>query len=176
VSVIAALGVLGYGYWFASTHASLHVQVDAAGSDVELGAILPGREYGLLDAHGTELARALGDEHYHYLHLSHPTAGDCHRFESAAFSASSARRAWFDCFAQISSWIPKWIDSVRMVRSTDRSCDGRAPVPARVRDWGADWWFWWVPHPHIGGKPYRYYSLRLRVDEAGCPVGDDGEP
>ena len=42
----------------------------------------------------------------------------------------------------------------------------RLPVTSHKSN--GDWWLWWVPLPHIGGKPLTYYSLSIYVDGTNC--------
>jgi len=36
------------------------------------------------------------------------------------------------------------------------------------------WWLWWLPHPHIGGKPYTVYSASLKIDPLACAATELG--
>jgi hypothetical protein len=31
---------------------------------------------------------------------------------------------------------------------------------------------WWIPTPHLGGKPYTYFTLTLRIDSRNCLVAN----
>ena len=44
-------------------------------------------------------------------------------------------------------------------------------VPAISQKSNGDWWLWWVPLPHIGGKPLTYYSMFIHVDGINCAAG-----
>jgi hypothetical protein len=41
-------------------------------------------------------------------------------------------------------------------------------VPINLHENREDWWLWWVPLRHIGGKPFTYFSLSISVDGANC--------
>jgi hypothetical protein len=167
--VIAILigGILGYGYWHAHTHASFHVQLDFKDADGQKPRPIPGAEIIFLDAEGSVLAKGISDAHYNYVHLIHPTAGDCHEIEKSAPSSKEARESWQECFEHLSTWIPDWAGKVRQVDLRARGCRLKN-IPVTVSRYNSDWYLWWVPHPHIGGKPYAYYSLRLTIAEKDC--------
>nr|WP_067291157.1 hypothetical protein [Marinobacterium profundum] len=166
LSVLIALVVLGYGYWHGATHAAFSISVQVSGSAVGQGFV-PGAEIILRDAAGLELARGRTDTHYNFVRLVHPLVGDCFAAEQAAVGSSAGLNAWQRCFEQQARWIPRWADRVHSVSLNTPSCDGPA-VPVRVRKYAADWLLWWVPLPHVGGKPYTYYSLSLKVPENRC--------
>ena len=41
------------------------------------------------------------------------------------------------------------------------------PVPVTSKLY-TDWWFWWVPLPHMGGRPIAHFAMSLHVDSAKC--------
>ena len=120
-----------------------------------------------IDASGEVLAAGFNDEQHNYLHLIHPTVGDCHAIERAATTSSEGRSAWQDCYEALSTWTSTWIKQVRQVAVTHGECSYDVN-PVDVSEYYADWYLWWVPLPHVGGTPYRHYRLTIEIDESNC--------
>jgi hypothetical protein len=167
--VLIATAVLGYGYWQGATHATFYISVQASGGAAGGQGFVPGAELILRDAKGRELARGRNDERYNFVRLSHPQLGDCHAAEQAATTGTQARTAWQACFEQQARWIPRWAEKVQSISLRTPDC-GWVSVPVKVHKYGADWLLWWVPLPHVGGKPYTYYSLNVSLPEQSCAV------
>jgi len=159
--------ILGYGYWHSLTHGASHIQLDFRDDSNGPQQCHPKVEFDFLDAKGHLLAHGISDEHYNFVHLIHPEVDDCHAVEQSASVSESSRNAWQVCFEQLSTWIATWTSPVPQVNvNTDRCAWMNLPVA--VSETNSDWMLWWVPHPHIGGKPYTYYSVYLTVDESHC--------
>jgi len=158
--------ILGYGYWHSATHASFYVGLKYKKIDGQQPKTMPKTEVLFLDSAGRVLARGISDEKYNYVHLIHPEVGDCHQVEKSAHSSKDAEEAWQNCFEKMSTWIPMWAGQVRQVELKTQRCPVKIPVT--VSRWNSDWYLWWVPLPHVGGKPYAYYSLSIIVDENDC--------
>lgn len=167
LGLVVAL-VLGYGYWHGTTHGAFSITLRLP-ADKEQGirGFVPGADVILRDAMGLELARGRTDSQYNFVRLVHPQVGDCNVAEQAAMGSTAGRSAWQTCFEAQARWIPRWADRVHSVSLSTPNCDGPA-VPVRVRKYAADWLLWWVPLPHVGGKPYTYYSLSLKMPEPPC--------
>jgi hypothetical protein len=168
LAVIAALigGVLGYGFWHQRTHATLSISVRDA-SQPRAYRTLPQVRLRLLDAHGRELAQAgSGDDGI--VALTAPQEFSCRAIERRASASAEARAAWQRCFDAQSRFIAVWIERLDATDVAVGRCRLRAKL--RVDRSGDDWWLWWVPLPHVGGTPYRHYSVNLTVDEADCVV------
>lgn len=172
-------GVLGYGWWQASTHASFHADFRLLNHQrpSTQEPVMPGAQVHFLDAGGDTLAQGVNDELHNYIHLIHPEVGDCHDLERAATTSSDGRAAWQACYETLSSWTASWIRKVRQVAVRLEDCQF-APRPAEVAEYYADWYLWWLPLPHVGGTLYRHYRLRMEVDMENCSGGGadgDGE-
>lgn len=159
--------ILGYGFWHSLTHAAFHIQLNFEDHGNKLQKPYPHIEVDFLDAEGQWLAHGVSDEQYSYVHLIHPEAGDCHAVEHSSSIMESGRNAWQVCFEQLSTWIATWGNKVHQVDLKTDRCAWRN-IPVSVSRNNPDWMLWWVPHPHIGGKPYTYYRLYLTVDESNC--------
>ncbi len=63
----------------------------------------------------------------------------------------------------MATWIPQWAGKVKQV---DVVYQGQifAEIPVNVSVYNSDWYFWWVPLPHIGGRPYTYYRASITVE------------
>lgn len=160
------VSVLGYGYWHSSTHATFHVSLDVnRGIDNDLISMLE-IKIQFLDEKGVALADGVNDKQYNYVHLIHPVHGDCHEVEKEAPFSKEAKTIWNECFKHQSRWIAKWIRDVHEVNLEFGNCLQKN-IPITVR-YNSDWYLWWVPHPHIGGKPYSYYSSKIKINEQDC--------
>jgi hypothetical protein len=51
----------------------------------------------------------------------------------------------------MSTWLVDWAGQVRFADGKFAQCDLKA-LPVSVHETRADWWLWWVPLPHIGGR------------------------
>jgi hypothetical protein len=171
---VAALTVLGWGYWHASSHATLHVSL----YDVALknerqayGQVLAA-DLVFKDASGTMLAKGKASGPYGVVSVEHPQVGDCRREEQATLMDAAARSAWRQCFETQSRWLTTWVPELRSADVNFGDCRiARAPVSLRASK--GDWWLWWLPLPHSGGPPYTYLDATLWVDSARCAAAAD---
>ena len=161
-------GVLGYGYWHARTHGYLYLSIYDATAKSHYTPV-KGLAIELLDGSGQLLAQGKSDMQYGSVHLQHPAVGSCSETEMQATASSQTRSAWQDCFKAQSTWIITWINEVRSVNINIGQCTLQK-IPVSVRSFGDDWWLWWVPLPHVGGKPYSYYQIDLRIDPLKCAI------
>jgi hypothetical protein len=169
---VIIVSVLAFGYWHASTHASFYVSLNIEGGADFRTTFLSEAKVQFLDSKGKVLANGIPDQQYNFVHLIHPTYGDCHEVEKRAAFSKEARTSWQACFERQSAWIAKWIRDVDKVNVKIGNCliQNR---PITVSRSSSDWYLWWVPHPHIGGKPYSDYSSTMTVNEIDC-IRDQG--
>src|SRR5262245_3698188 len=98
-----AAGILGYGWWHATTHASINLTLlDAAGKGYEH---LKGAQLAFLDESGKVLARGKTDEKFGVAWVYHPTVGYC--------GPELSLEAYTPCFRAHSEWLPAWVPQVR---------------------------------------------------------------
>ena len=160
--------ILGYGYWHASTHGALNISMYDV-SDKKNFALLKDTDIVLRDDIGTVLATGRSDSRYGTVYLSHPVTGSCYEAEHNATHSNKGLNAWQICFRQHSAWLMKWVRLIRFADVYVRDCT-LENIPVAAEEYGADWWMWWVPLPHVGGKPYTYFSLKIRIDPVACRV------
>lgn len=173
VLTILAVLVLGYGYYHATTHGWLYVNlIDSSGKSSS--GNIRGAEIRLLDADGKLLANANSDDQVGVVRLIHPQAGDCAAEERSASTSAAAGDRWQQCFETLSIWLIDWARRIRYADLKFASCDLKR-VPVVLRESREDWWLWWVPLPHIGGKPFTYFSASISVDGARCPAKSKSE-
>ena len=163
----AAFTVLAYGYWHSLTHGSAYIDLVFETPDTEKKDLLSKAEVLFLDADGNILAKGLRDEEYNFIHLIHPIVGDCHEIEKGAAYSSESKKSWHECFEKQSTWIPTWINDVSQVQIKHSNCSSK-PLPIAISAHNSEWFLWWVPHPHIGGKPYTYFRSSIVVTEKDC--------
>jgi hypothetical protein len=165
LAIIAAL-VLGYGYYHATTHGWLYINLVDASVAPHAGNIRDAT-IRLLDGDGKLLADAKSDHQFAVARLIHPEAGDCSAEEGSSTASSAARDQWQTCFETLSTWLIHWAGRVRFADVKFARCDFKA-VPVTLHESRETWWVWWVPLPHIGGKPLTYFSLSISVDGSKC--------
>ena len=161
--------VLGWGYWHMITHATLNLALH----DVSLktdrqayGQIL-NADLVFMNADGTVLAAGRMREPYGGLSFTDPGIDDCSRYERDASHNADAQRSWQRCFEAMSRWLTTWVRRVSYANVTMKDCRIER-LPVLLEEYPDSWWIWWVPLPHIGGKPYTYFNLTLWVDELHC--------
>jgi hypothetical protein len=154
--------VLGYGYWHARTHASVHIAVnDHAGRTArQLWESVKAAQIVVADAAGVALAEVTMSPPFGLPAYGGPGAVDCRAQERVGGAE------WQRCFEAQSRWIAGWVPRAASARVTVGGCTVDR-VAVQRRDY-SDWWFWWVPLPHVGGTPYGYYTLELHIDSARC--------
>ena len=169
VGVLAIpVSVLGYGYWFRVTHGALLLDVIDA-SDREHPRALWPFELALLNSEGRTLAEARSVGPSGVAYVSSPAAYSCWEVERRAPFSVEARNEWDKCFARQSRWIPTWVRSLKYIDLRSGPCSIRK-IPVSVSEYSGTLWLWWVPHPHIGGKPYTSFSASIRVDRNRCAL------
>ena len=161
------VSVLGYGYWHSFTHASFYVSLNVESKTDYETTSMPGAELEFLNSNGNVLANGVADKQYNIVHLIHPKYGDCHEVEKMAAFSKEARTSWQVCFGHQSTWIATWISDVDKVNVKYGNCLNQ-DRPITVTKSESDWYLWWVPHPHIGGKPYANYSSTITINENDC--------
>jgi len=161
--------LLAYGYWHVSTHGWLHLSIRDV-SEKQYNLVKDVR-IALRDSEGMLLAEGRSDSKYGVVYLNHPETGYCVEEEARAVFSSDARQAWYDCYEKQATWVVKWI---RNVTSVDIEFDGcrLTRVPVSLAESKDDWWLWWVPLPHIGGKPSTYFSIDVPVNRLECQSAD----
>lgn len=165
LAIVVAL-IHGYGYYHAATHGWLYINLMDTSIKPYAGNIRDA-EVRLLDADGRLLANAKSDHQYGVVRLIHPQAGDCSAAESNASASPAARKEWQKCFQTLSTWLIGWANRVRFADVKFADCELKR-MPVVLRESGDDWWLWWVPLPHIGGKPLSYLNLTINVNGAIC--------
>lgn len=166
LGLVVAFGgaiALGWGYWHAVTHASLHIHVDDYGLETNNLAYGAPHDVTLTfrDRSSAVLATAKSIEPAGYILAVHPSAeiGTCeHRVAPGEYSA---------CYKQYSAWSSGWAPDVHSADVSVGTCQLRGvPVVASVSN--GEWFLWWVPLPHVGGLPRRHVDLAIAVDSRAC--------
>ena len=161
--------VLSYGYWRVSTYGWLYLSVrDFSGSGHNYQPIKDAKVI-LLGSDGNELAEGKSDRRHGVVYLSHPEVGFCVEEESLAPFSKGARQDWYDCYEKQAKWVVKWAGKIQYVDLEFNECQLKK-IPVTVSESKNDWWLWWVPHPHIGGKPSTSFTINIYVDGDKCKV------
>jgi hypothetical protein len=172
--VVAVFAItLARGYRFASTYGALQVSIADVSDSAKPRPLVPA-ELTFLDSAGRPLGRAVAEAPLGTVYLSSPAEYACRDVERRAPYSADARREWDRCFDRQSRWLPTWVRRATAVDVTSGACDFHG-VPLTVSESRDDWWLWWVPLRHIGGPPFTYFDIAIRVDRSRCsiaPVGD----
>ena len=163
----AVFGVLAFGYWHSTTHATFYISLKMAGEIDDTDPSAARAKVQFLDSNGSVLADGARDRQYGFIRLIHPVYGDCHDVEKLAAFSKDARESWQECFEHQSRWIAKWIGDVSNINVKYENCLVQNR-PITVSRSSTAWYLWWIPHPHIGGKPYSDYSATLTIDKEDC--------
>jgi len=162
-AVVVMACVLGLGYWHAATHASLSLRVEDYGlqTDRQLYGTPHGVTLAFYGATNEFLASAHSIEPAGYILAIHPDPdiGDCSQYENA-------REKYANCFTAHSTWASHWAPRVRTATVNSGACV-LEKLPVRVYS-SAEWWLWWVPLPHVGGVPRRYFDLAVKLNIRSC--------
>jgi hypothetical protein len=162
-AALAGALVLGWGYWHAVTHASLQIHVD------DVGLRSSNQAYGaphnvsvtFRDRSNVALAVAKSIEPAGYLLAIHPNAdvGTCeHRVSPGEYSS---------CYEQYSAWSARWAPHVHRADVSVGGCHLHG-VPVATSESNGEWLTWWVPLPHVGGVPRRYFDFTIAMDSHAC--------
>lgn len=167
---VAAL-LLGWGYWHASSYAALSIAVYdiSLKSDRQAYGPVLGADLALTDAGGAILAKGRADQPSGTVSIDHPEVGDCRREEREASLNSRTADAWQQCFETQSRWFMTWVRAARYATVNLGNCT-LDRVPVLLEEYKDDWWLWWAPLPHVGGRPYTYFKLTLWIDSRNCRI------
>ena len=155
-----AAGILGYGWWHSSTHATFNVSLrDVAAKDAY--RTVKGAELAFLDDGGKVIATGKTDGKYGVVWVAHPTAGYC--------GPDLAQKAYTECFRAHAEWLLTWVPRARKFSIVTGGCRiEHAPVYfSESRD---SMWTWWIPLPHVGGTPYTHFNAFIQIDSRTCSV------
>jgi hypothetical protein len=160
VFVGLAAGVLGYGYWHQTRHATLTVVLTDSSRKERDGRVL-NAELVFLDASSKPIARGKTDHKLGIVMLRHPATGYC--------SPDVASEAYLACVIAQSRWVTGWVADLHFISVVLGNCRiERVPVEVTVlRD---SLWSWWIPLRDGSGPPYSRYAARLEVDARVCAV------
>jgi hypothetical protein len=169
-TIIAVIGlaisiVLAYGFWYVSTHGWLNMQIrDISEQNYQT---VKDAEITFRDSDGNVFAEGKSDHIYGVVYLKHPEAGYCVEQESQTPYSQKDRERWRTCYEKQSKWIIGWAGKVKYVDLKFDACSLKQ-VPVSVVASKGDWWLWWVPLPHQGGKPVTSFYINIRVDRPNC--------
>jgi hypothetical protein len=168
--------ILAWGYWYSLNHASLQLRVDDYSLKSERQAY--GAPHGvtltLRDRANVQVAIARSVEPLGYILAVHPSAdiGNCEHRGIGPSSGSGSQGDYAACYEQYSAWSATWAPRVRSADVRVGSCELRA-VPVTVRSSNSEWPLWWVPLPHVGGLPRRYFEFVVAIDSRACAVATE---
>jgi hypothetical protein len=153
-------GVLGYGFWHRSSHATLTVVLTDSSRKERDGRVL-NAELVFLNASSQPIARGKTDDKHGIVLLQHPVSGYCDK--------DLTPESYRACAVEQSGWLAGWVGELRYISVVLGDCRiERVPVEVTVN---RDRLFsWWIPLRDVGGLPYARYATRLEVDVRVCAV------
>lgn len=171
-STAASVLVLAWGYWHSLRHASLQLRVDdySLRSERQAYGVAHDVTLTLRDESNLPLAVARSVEPLGYILAVHPDAdiGNCeHRGMRPAAGNGSRSGDHAECYRQYSAWSATWAPRVHRADVSVGACHLRG-VPVTVRVANDEWLVWWVPLPHVGGLPRRYFDFSIAIDSRAC--------
>jgi len=155
-----AAGVLGYGYWHRTSHASLTVVLTDTSRTERDGRVL-NAELVFLDASSRPLARGRTDDKLGIVLLQHPASGYC--------GPDLALEVYRACVIAQSGWVTGWVNDLRYVSDVIGNCRIER-IPVEVTMLRDSLFTWWIPLGDWEGTPYTRYATRLEVDVRVCAV------
>ena len=157
VAVLAAV-VLGFGYWHAGAHGTLHVYLsDKAKGN---GHVYDGKLV-FYDTGGKVLARAKTDNKFGVVWPQNPLSGYC--------GPDLSGDAFHACFAIETVWLMEWVPLTHHAEIQVGACHIK-DIPISVATHPDNIFMWWVPLPHSGGVPRTNYSFSITIDSRECTV------
>ena len=169
LTALIIISIMGYGYWHVSAYGWLNLSLrDISGQERQY-RLIKNAKIMFLGSEGNILAEGKSDNRIGVVYLSHPEVGFCVEEESRAPFSKDDRQNWYDCYEKQAKWVVQWIRDVKYIDLEFDTCQLKK-IPVTVTESKNDWWLWWVPHPHIGGKPSTYFSINIQVDRENCKV------
>ena len=170
-AIAATLTILlmAYGFWRVSTYGWLYLSIQDVSGQEKKYQLIKDAKIMLLDSNGNVLAEGKSDSRHGVVYLYHSEAGFCVEEESRASFSKDDRQDWYNCYEKQAKWVVEWVRKVKYVDLEFDNCHLKR-VPVSVSESKNDWWLWWVPHPHIGGKPSTYFNIDIFVDRVNCKV------
>jgi hypothetical protein len=153
---VTMMFVLGYGYWYAQTHAWLDMDLDD-----EQGKHIRNAQLFFYDERGQLLAKGKTDnEEVGIVYLRHPIRGYCER------SPEDQNTRWRECLKEHSEWQATWLPHLRAITIHTQSCELKGALISA--DTFVNWGLWWVPMPHMGGLESTRYRVVVKMNRSNC--------
>lgn len=147
-------GILCYGYWASKTYGYFYLTLSTPTQKILKAQVQ------FLDEQHSVLAEGHSDETYGIVTAKHPEVGYCDELES---------QAWKICSDKQAKWAIQWVPKVKYLNISGPHCELRL-LPVQIRTYADDWWLWWVPLPHVGGRPLTSFHFDISItDKSECP-------
>ena len=171
ILVSICLLLLSYGYWHVSTHGWLYISLNRIVTEGRKYENIKNATVSLFDLKGRLLVNGRSDDKFGVVYLAHPEVGYCVEDVSKRSHTNETTQAWRDCYQKQSTWLFEWVRKVEYMDLEFKGCSLKK-LPVTVSESKDDWWLWWVPHPHLGGKPITYFTISVYVDSEKCVETD----
>ncbi len=164
IPAVLVATVLIVGRYGVSTNYDLSVSLSASG-DAPGVTRVSSADISLRDDAGREVAGLVTDGEYGAAYLLRPAGTVCLRVENGDLRGDYGR-AWMSCVKNQRKWLARELPKVTRVVVTRAGCKAESVTTFHVSDDMA--YVWWIPLPHVGGRPVKYVSLWLELDESRC--------
>jgi hypothetical protein len=67
-----------------------------------------------------------------------------------------------------------WVKEVKYVDLKSGVCQ-LTKIPVSVSEYTDNWWIWWVPLRHVGGKPYTGFIISIAINRDRCAMDSDDD-
>lgn len=152
-----------------STHGWLYISLNGLGL-AEKGPkyhYIKNARIALFNRDGNLLANGKSDSSYGVVFLAHPKLGYCVEEASKTTDTTATKQSWYDCYKEQSKWLMDWVRQADYMDVVFGRCHLQQ-IPIDISESTDVWWLWWIPHPHIGGKPITYFNMSLYFDVVNC--------
>lgn len=143
-----------YGYFFRETHTNLSITFTSSNNEINSAQVI------FLDNNNLKLAEGILINNF--IHILHPELGNCRSGKNS--------RNFRPCFNKLTWYISDWIEDVKNIQIIHENCKTK-PLGIelyREKNYGSEIFTWWIPLPHIGGKPYTSYSSTFHLLNSQC--------
>lgn len=169
--VMIGVIVVAWGYWYSINHAALSVLVDdyALKTERQAFGVPHGVALTFRDKSGAAIAVASSVEPQGFILAVHPNAaiGNCQPSLKPRTAGDSSQSNYSECYEDYSKWVSSWAPRVHDADVVVGICR-LEHVSVGVRTTNSEWWQWWVPLPHIGGLPRKYFEFAISIDSRAC--------
>ena len=149
------------GYNFRETHASISVLLSSTNGDLTSAKIH------FLDKENKIIGNAIATASppgvfYNFVQVLHPKLGNCR--------SGKYRRNFRNCYNKLTNENSKWVNDIKKIKIIHQKCTTKELDfnIYRQADYSDELFLWWLPLPHLAGKPYANYESDFHILAKDC--------